>query len=203
MTHRMSNWTALWLPLICAFAVAAAGEQNALSRITLEAPNGLAIDARGDLGASIYSGLPVTTLIGQRAEATISLTLLAMLISIVVGVPIGVLAAGRRGSGLDRGVMIFAVSGFYKRFQNPIERVIQTSVGNNSMSIQNVDRADVYGIEVEGRRRLATTGSLLSRFVVGANATLVRSQVRIPEEEMVVIRAADPAASETRSLDGQ
>ena len=45
----MSNWTALWLPLICAFAVAAAGEQNALSRITLEAPNGLAIDARGDL----------------------------------------------------------------------------------------------------------------------------------------------------------
>ena len=68
--------------------------------------------ARGDLGASIYSGLPVTTLIKQRAEATISLTLLAMLISIIVGVPVGVLAAWRRGSWLDRGVMIFAVSGF-------------------------------------------------------------------------------------------
>ena len=68
--------------------------------------------ARGDLGASIYSGLPVTTLISQRAEATISLTLLAMLISIVVGVPIGVLAAWRRGSWIDRAVMVFAVSGF-------------------------------------------------------------------------------------------
>jgi peptide/nickel transport system permease protein len=68
--------------------------------------------ARGDLGASIYSGLPVTTLIAQRAEATISLTLLAMLISILIGVPVGVLAAWRRGSWIDRGVMVFAVSGF-------------------------------------------------------------------------------------------
>jgi peptide/nickel transport system permease protein len=68
--------------------------------------------ARGDLGASIYSGLPVTTLIKQRAEATISLTLLAMVISILIGVPVGVLAAWRRGSWIDRSVMIFAVSGF-------------------------------------------------------------------------------------------
>jgi peptide/nickel transport system permease protein len=68
--------------------------------------------ARGDLGASIYSGLPVTTLIKQRTEATLALTALAMLISVCVGVPIGVLAAWRRGSWLDRGVMVFAVSGF-------------------------------------------------------------------------------------------
>lgn len=67
---------------------------------------------RGDLGTSIFSGLPVTTLIHQRAEATISLTLLAMLISVGVGVPLGVLAAWRRGSWLDRVVMIVAVSGF-------------------------------------------------------------------------------------------
>src|SRR2546425_5484922 len=37
---------------------------------------------RGDLGTSIFSGLPVTRLIGQRAEATIALTLFAMLISV-------------------------------------------------------------------------------------------------------------------------
>ena len=67
---------------------------------------------RGDLGTSIFSGLPVTTLIHQRAEATISLTLLAMLISVGVGVPLGVLAAWRRGSWIDRVVMIIAVSGF-------------------------------------------------------------------------------------------
>jgi peptide/nickel transport system permease protein len=67
---------------------------------------------RGDLGVSIFSGLPVTTLIKQRAEATIALTVLAMLISVGVGVPLGVLAAWKKGSWIDRGVMILAVSGF-------------------------------------------------------------------------------------------
>src|SRR5206468_2801414 len=67
---------------------------------------------RGDLGTSIYSGLPVTTLIGQRAEATIALTLMSMLISVGVAVPLGVLAAWKKGSLIDRAVMVFAVSGF-------------------------------------------------------------------------------------------
>jgi len=67
---------------------------------------------RGDLGTSIFSGLPVSTLIGQRAATTIWLTLFAMLISVGVGVPIGVVAAWRKGSWLDRAVMVFAVSGF-------------------------------------------------------------------------------------------
>jgi peptide/nickel transport system permease protein len=67
---------------------------------------------RGDLGTSIFSGLPVSTLIRQRAEATVSLTLLAMLVSVGVGVPLGVVAAWRRGSWIDRLVMVMAVSGF-------------------------------------------------------------------------------------------
>jgi len=68
--------------------------------------------ARGDLGASIYSGLPVTTLIGQRVGPTVALTALAMLISVAVAVPLGVLAAWREGSWLDRVIMVFSVSGF-------------------------------------------------------------------------------------------
>ena len=68
--------------------------------------------ARGDLGASIYSGLPVTTLIGQRVGPTVALTALAMLISVAVAVPLGVLAAWRQGSWLDRAIMIVSVSGF-------------------------------------------------------------------------------------------
>ena len=67
---------------------------------------------RGDLGTSIFSGLPVTTLIGQRTEATLALTALALLISVGVGVPLGVIAAWRKGSWVDRIVMVFAVSGF-------------------------------------------------------------------------------------------
>jgi peptide/nickel transport system permease protein len=67
---------------------------------------------RGDLGTSIFSGLPVTTLIGQRVGTTAWLTLFAMLISVGIGVPLGVLAAWRKGAWIDRLVMIFAVSGF-------------------------------------------------------------------------------------------
>jgi peptide/nickel transport system permease protein len=67
---------------------------------------------RGDLGTSIFSGLPVTTLIGQRVEATALLTLYAMILSVVTGVPLGVVAAWKRGSFVDRFVMIVAVSGF-------------------------------------------------------------------------------------------
>jgi peptide/nickel transport system permease protein len=68
--------------------------------------------ARGDLGTSIFSGLPVTTLIGQRIEATVALTVLALVISVGVGVPLGVLAAWKQGSWIDRLVMVFAVSSF-------------------------------------------------------------------------------------------
>jgi peptide/nickel transport system permease protein len=67
---------------------------------------------RGDLGTSIFSGLPVTRLIGQRVEVTGLLTVYAMLISVGVGVPLGVVAAWKRGTLIDRVVMIVAVSGF-------------------------------------------------------------------------------------------
>jgi len=72
----------------------------------------LASVARGDLGVSIYSGLPVTRLIGQRVGPTAALTALAMLISVTLAVPLGVLAAWRQGSWLDRAIMIVSVSGF-------------------------------------------------------------------------------------------
>ena len=67
---------------------------------------------RGDLGTSIFSGLPVATLIKQRAGATVSLTIFAMLISVGVGVPLGIVAAWKKGSWVDRLVMVMAVSGF-------------------------------------------------------------------------------------------
>jgi len=72
----------------------------------------LASVVRGDLGTSIYSGLPVTKLIGQRVGPTAALTVLAMTLSVLLAVPLGVLAAWRQGSWLDRVVMLFSVSGF-------------------------------------------------------------------------------------------
>jgi len=66
----------------------------------------------GDLGVSIFTNLPVTHLIGQRIEPTLSLTFCTLVISVLVAVPLGVLAAARAGSWIDRAVMAFSVAGF-------------------------------------------------------------------------------------------
>jgi peptide/nickel transport system permease protein len=66
----------------------------------------------GDLGTSIFANLPVTHMIAQRVEPTLSLMVLTLVFAIVVAVPLGVLAAARAGSWIDRLVMLFAVIGF-------------------------------------------------------------------------------------------
>jgi len=68
--------------------------------------------AQGDLGLSIFSKLPVTTLIAQRLEPTIMLTLLTTVIAIAGAIPLGVIAAARAGTGLDRMLMGVSVLGF-------------------------------------------------------------------------------------------
>jgi peptide/nickel transport system permease protein len=66
----------------------------------------------GDLGISIFTNLPVTRLIGQRVEPTLSLTLCTLIISVLIAVPLGVVAAARAGTWVDRCVMAFSVLGF-------------------------------------------------------------------------------------------
>lgn len=66
----------------------------------------------GDLGTSIYTQAPVTHLLAQRLGPTVSIAFLTTLISVVVAIPLGVLAAYRAGSWIDRIVMIFAVLAF-------------------------------------------------------------------------------------------
>jgi len=66
----------------------------------------------GDLGQSIFTNLPVTHMIAQRIEPTLSLMVLTLLLSIAIAVPAGVLAAWKHGTWIDRLVMIMAVAGF-------------------------------------------------------------------------------------------
>jgi peptide/nickel transport system permease protein len=67
---------------------------------------------RGDLGVSIFTNLPVTHLIGQRIEPTLSLTFCTLVIAVLVAVPLGMVAAARAGTWVDRAVMAFSVAGF-------------------------------------------------------------------------------------------
>jgi peptide/nickel transport system permease protein len=66
----------------------------------------------GDLGQSIFTNLPVTHMIAQRIEPTLSLMVLTLILSIAIAVPAGVLAAWKHGTWIDRLVMIMAVAGF-------------------------------------------------------------------------------------------
>ena len=68
--------------------------------------------AHGDLGRSIFTNLPVTTMIAQRVEPTFSLMVVSLVLSVVVAVPLGVVAAAWQGSWIDRLVMLGAVLGF-------------------------------------------------------------------------------------------
>lgn len=67
--------------------------------------------ARGDLGSSLRTSVPVIVEIRNRMGATIELTTLAIIIVIIIGIPLGVLSAVRRNSWLDNIARAGAVGG--------------------------------------------------------------------------------------------
>ncbi len=67
---------------------------------------------RGDFGDSFFFKKSVASLIADRIEPTLALAVSTLVIAVAIAVPLGVLAAMRRGSLLDRLVMGFSVMGF-------------------------------------------------------------------------------------------
>jgi len=66
----------------------------------------------GDLGTSIFTNLPVAAMIAQRIEPTLSLMVVTLVFAVSVAVPIGVVAAWKADTWIDRAIMAFAVLGF-------------------------------------------------------------------------------------------
>ncbi|GIO04557.1 ABC transporter permease [Brevibacillus reuszeri] len=66
---------------------------------------------QGDLGWSIFMDMPVTEAIWEHLGPTLSLTILAEIIAILFAIPLGVMAANRRGSWMDQSFMTFAMLG--------------------------------------------------------------------------------------------
>jgi peptide/nickel transport system permease protein len=66
---------------------------------------------RGDFGASLRQGVPVTGIVLERMPATLELTVCALLISLAVAVPVGIISATRRNSVWDQASMFGAVLG--------------------------------------------------------------------------------------------
>jgi len=66
----------------------------------------------GDLGTSLISGVSVSSMISTRFGPTLALSTSIILFSIVVAIPLGVIAAWKQGTLLDRSVSAFSVLGF-------------------------------------------------------------------------------------------
>jgi ABC-type dipeptide/oligopeptide/nickel transport system permease component len=66
---------------------------------------------RGDLGRSLYTTRPIADDLAARLPATIELTLVAMVISVLIGIPLGVCSALWRNSWLDHALRVITVSG--------------------------------------------------------------------------------------------
>jgi peptide/nickel transport system permease protein len=66
----------------------------------------------GDLGVSLISNVPVLQMIGQRLEPSISIAVSTIILAVLVAVPLGVIAAWKHGTWIDRFVMGLSVLGF-------------------------------------------------------------------------------------------
>ena len=67
---------------------------------------------RGNLGESFFFKAEVTDLIGQRIGPTLALATTTIILTVLIAVPMGVIAAYKRGTWIDRLVMGFSVLGF-------------------------------------------------------------------------------------------
>lgn len=67
---------------------------------------------RGNLGTSLFTGKPVSELVSNRIEPTVSMVSFALFLALTLGIPMGILAAWKANTWIDRVIMIFAVIGF-------------------------------------------------------------------------------------------
>ena len=67
--------------------------------------------SQGDLGESVFTKFEVTELIRQRIQPTVSIAIFALAFAIVMGIPLGILAAWKANTWVDRAAMVFAVLG--------------------------------------------------------------------------------------------
>jgi peptide/nickel transport system permease protein len=66
----------------------------------------------GDLGTSIFTNIPVTALIAQRIQPTVSLMAITLALSLCTAIPLGVAAAWKQGSAIDWFAMSISTAGF-------------------------------------------------------------------------------------------
>ena len=91
----------------------------------------------GDLGVSLISGVPVSGMIADRIGPTLALGTAIIVFSVIVAIPLGVMAAWRQGTLLDRSVTAFSVFGFsVPVFVNGYLLILLFSIGLGWLPVQ-------------------------------------------------------------------
>jgi peptide/nickel transport system permease protein len=140
---------------------------------------------RGDLGESFFFKKTVASLIADRVQPTLSLSFFTMLIAILIAVPLGVIAAARQGSWLDRIVMGFSVMGFsVPVFVVGYLLIYIFAIQLNLLPVQGYQRIEL-GIG-EWARRLILPSVTLSVVYVALIARMTRtSMLEVLSEDYV------------------
>jgi len=98
---------------------------------------------------------------------------------------------------------IIAVSGFFKNFKDPIIRVFDPLKPNPTIRFDNVESAQLYGLELEFRKDLKAISSALKNFKISTNFTYIYSISKINPIELAAARNNNPEFPATRPLQGQ
>jgi peptide/nickel transport system permease protein len=131
---------------------------------------------RGDFGESFFFKKSVAELIASRVEPTLALSLSTILIAVVVAVPLGVLAAYKQGTLVDKIVMGFSVLGFsVPVFVIGYSLIYLFAIELNWFPVQGYQRiADGFGGFVE---RLILPSLTLSVIYIALIARMTRTSV--------------------------
>ena len=98
---------------------------------------------------------------------------------------------------------IIAVSGFFKDFKDPIIRVFDPLKPNPTIRFDNVESAQLYGLELEFRKDLGAWTRVLKNFKFSSNFTYIYSVSKINPQELAAARNNNPDFPATRPLQGQ
>lgn len=99
---------------------------------------------------------------------------------------------------------LIAFSVFYKQFNDPILRTFSPTATIPELGYLNIDKADVYGVELELRKNLGFIADFMQYFNVATNVALIRSEYKIPQAEINASKQVDPKYDQsTRPFQGQ
>jgi peptide/nickel transport system permease protein len=163
---------------------------------------------QGNLGQDYRSHELVTTLLGQRLPVTVELSLLAMLISIGVAVPLGVAASRRTGSGVDRIALSLGVVGIsIPDFWLAIMLILSVSLGLGLLPSSGFTPfsenafANLKSVVLPALTLSAGLGAVLTRVtrssmleVLGQEFIKVSRAKGLPEQQVVYRHALPNAA---------